>query len=162
MTAQDMMVTVALKSWNQALDRATQLCSNLTDEELQAEVAPGRNRLIYLWGHLAATSDSLIATLRLGQRLHPELDATFLKSPDRAVAELPSAAELKRIWEEINANLTPALAQLSAEEWLERHASVSEEDFVKEPLRNRFAILLSRTNHLGFHLGQVVLTKKRG
>jgi hypothetical protein len=36
---------------------------------------------------------------------------------------------------------------------------VSEEDFAKEPHRNRFTLLLSRTGHLAFHLGQVVLVK---
>ncbi len=45
-------------------------------------------------------------------------------------------------------------------EWLQRHAAVSGEDFAKDPLRNRFSILLSRTNHLSYHLGQAVLGLK--
>jgi len=36
---------------------------------------------------------------------------------------------------------------------------VSEEDFAKEPHRNRFTMLLGRTAHLGFHLGQAVLAR---
>ena len=32
--------------------------------------------------------------------------------------------------------------------------------FAKDPLRNRFSILLSRTNHLSYHLGQAVLGLK--
>jgi hypothetical protein len=38
--------------------------------------------------------------------------------------------------------------------------AVSEEDFAKDASRNRFAILLSRTNHLSYHLGQAVLGLK--
>jgi hypothetical protein len=38
--------------------------------------------------------------------------------------------------------------------------SVSEEDFAKDTSRNRFSILLSRTNHLSYHLGQAVLGLK--
>ena len=43
---------------------------------------PGKNRLYYLMGHLAATDDRLFPLLRLGERLHAELDSHFLDSPD--------------------------------------------------------------------------------
>jgi len=36
----------------------------------------------------------------------------------------------------------------------------SEEEFAKDTSRNRFAVLLSRTNHLSYHLGQAVLGVK--
>jgi hypothetical protein len=49
---------------------------------------------------------------------------------------------------------------MSWSDWLVRHTAVSEPDFVKDPSRNRFAILLSRTNHLSYHLGQAVLGLK--
>jgi hypothetical protein len=57
---------------------------SLSGEQLQQEVAPGKNGLIYMWGHLAVVDDALIPLLRLGERLHPELDVMFLSSPDRA------------------------------------------------------------------------------
>jgi len=50
--------------------------------------------------------------------------------------------------------LFEGFASLSAVDWLKKHGAVSEEDFLKEPLRNRLAILLSRTNHLAYHLGR--------
>jgi hypothetical protein len=49
---------------------------------------------------------------------------------------------------------------MSWSDWLQRHTAVSEEDFAKDTSRNRFAILLSRTNHLSYHLGQAVLGLK--
>jgi len=42
----------------------------------------------------------------------------------------------------------------------QKHSVVSEEDFAANPLRNRFAILLSRTSHVSYHLGQAVLAPK--
>jgi hypothetical protein len=36
---------------------------------------------------------------------------------------------------------------------------VSEEDFAKDPTRNRLAVVLSRTVHVSFHTGQAVLAK---
>ncbi len=53
--------------------------------------------------------------------------------------------------------MSDGLATYSGTQWLEKHASVSEEDFAKDPSRNRFAILLSRMNHIAFHLGQTAL-----
>jgi hypothetical protein len=43
----------------------------------------------------------------------------------------------------------------------EKHTSVSAEDFAKEPHRNRYTILLTRTMHMALHFGQFVLTKPR-
>jgi hypothetical protein len=37
---------------------------------------------------------------------------------------------------------------------------VTEEDFANEPHRNRLAILLSRTSHASYHLGQLMFLKK--
>ena len=49
---------------------------------------------------------------------------------------------------------------MSSSDWVQRHSAVSEEDFAKDASRNRFSILLSRTNHLSYHLGQAVLGLK--
>jgi hypothetical protein len=45
-------------------------------------------------------------------------------------------------------------------DWLKKHAAVSEEDFIKDPTRNRIAVLESRTAHAMYHAGQVRLLKK--
>ena len=155
------IVASTLKSWKLTLERADKLFANLGEEQLQAEVAPGKNRLIYLWGHLTAIHDRMLPLLGLGERLHPEYDAPFVLNPDRATPVLPSAADIKETWDEVNSKLLAAFETLSPSQWLEKHASVSEEDFAKDPSRNRFSILLSRTNHISFHLGQTALISKR-
>ena len=149
-----------LASWKQVLGQIDKGLAGWSDEALQTEVAPGRNRLYYLLGHLTAVHDRMLPLLRLGERLHPELDQQFITTPDRAYSgNEPTAAELRKAWSEVNAKLTAALAVLSAAELLERHASVSEEDFAKEPHRNRLAVLLSRTTHAAMHEGQMRLVK---
>jgi hypothetical protein len=154
------LVASAVTSWKLNLEKADRLFSPLNEEQLQKEVAPGKNRLIYLWGHLTAVHDRMLPLLEIGPRLYPELDAIFLTSPDKAVAQLPAAGEIKKSWDAVNSKLLAGLEGFTAAEWLQKHASVSAEDFAKDPTRNRFAILLSRTSHIAFHLGQTALLPK--
>jgi DinB superfamily len=156
MTSQQLSVKVAINSWRLALERADKKFSNLTEDQLLREVAPGRNRLIYVWGHLTAIHDAMFPILGLGSRLHPELDNIFISSPDKTAQLLP-AHEVKKCWEEVNGKLLSQFESLSADEWLLRHHAMSEEDYAKDPTRNRLAVLLSRTNHMSYHLGQVIL-----
>jgi uncharacterized damage-inducible protein DinB len=160
MTSNKLSVQVAINSWGLIVERANKIFSNLTDDELLREVAPGRNRLIYLLGHLTAVHDAMFPILGLGERLHPELDAIFVSSPDKTGAQLPPVAELKKYWDEVNGKLLSQFATLSADEWLQRHYAMSEEDYAKDPGRNRLAVLLSRTNHMSYHLGQIALAVK--
>jgi hypothetical protein len=153
-------VLVAINSWRLVFERANKTLSNLADDQLLKEVAPGRNRLVYLWGHLTAIHDAMFPILGLGERLHPELDAIFVSSPDEAGAQLLPVGKLRKYWDEVNGKLLSQFATLSEDEWLRRHNAVSEEDYAKDPTRNRLAVLLSRTNHMSYHLGQITLALK--
>jgi hypothetical protein len=160
MTSHELPVKVAINSWRLVVDRADNVFSGLTGEQLLQEVAPGKNRIIYLWGHLIAVHDRMFSILGLGPRLHPDMDVVFIDNPDRAVPETPPAGQLKQYWDEVNAKLLSQFQSLSADEWLLQHRAMSEEDYAKDPTRNRLAVLLSRTNHLSYHLGQVTLALK--
>jgi uncharacterized damage-inducible protein DinB len=159
-TADKLSVQVAINSWRLILERANKTLSNLTDDQLLKEVAPGRNRLIYLLGHLTAVHDAMFPILGLGERLHPELDAIFVSSPDKTRAQLPPTAELRKYWDEVNGKLLSQFESLSPDEWLQRHYAMSEEDYAKDSARNRLAVLLSRTNHMSYHVGQITLAVK--
>jgi hypothetical protein len=154
------LVATAMQAWRLTIDRTSKTVASFTDDELQLEVAPGKNRLYYLVGHLAATHDRLFPLLRLGERLHPELDGQFLETPNRKfLGNEVAPAELRTIWSEVNRKLIEAFESLQPHEWLERHSSVSEEDFAKEPLRNRLAVLISRLSHAAYHEGQMRLVR---
>jgi uncharacterized damage-inducible protein DinB len=159
-TADKLSVQVAINSWRLILERVNKAFSNLTEDQLLKEVAPGRNRVIYLLGHLTAIHDAMFPIMGLGERLHPELDAIFVSKPDKTGPHLPLMGELRKYWEEVNGKLLSQFATLSADEWLQRHKAVSEEDYAKDPTRNRLAVLLSRTNHMSYHLGQITLALK--
>ena len=152
MTPEQILVDAALRSWRSNMDRASKFFASLTLEELELEVAPARNRLVYIWGHLTALNDAIFPLFGFGQRRYPELDSTFVSAVDHAVLQIPIGSELNQIWAEFQ--------KLSPAEWLERHQGISPEEFVREPHRNRYASLLGRTAHLAYHYGQVVLAKR--
>lgn len=129
----------------------------MSDTQLQQEIAPGRNRGIYLLGHLTTVNDDMLPLLDLGNKLYPELTEPFLKSPDRAVAEIPSADELRGKWLTLNDTLNNRFDSLQPEEWFQRHMSVSAEDFANEPHRNKLNIIVTRTTHMAYHTGQFIL-----
>lgn len=152
-------IGTAIASWKQVIGRLDDLFLSLQDGELQREVSPGRNRVYYLIGHLTVVHDRLFPMLNLGDRLHPELDDAFLKNPDRTHPDEVTPASLREAWTEVNSKLTLAFERLSPEQWLEKHAAVSDEDFAKGPLRNRLSVLMGRTNHASFHAGQIRLAR---
>lgn len=161
MTHDELFIKMAVDSWNGQVVATSKLFDQLTDEQLMEQVSPGKNRGIYLLGHLVSVHDKMLSLLLLGEELYPELYEVFVKSPDGAVAELPGVAQLRQQWTEVNGKLATHFAQLSAADWLGRHANISEEDLAKEPHRNRLNVLLSRTNHLSNHRGQLALLVKK-
>lgn len=159
MTNEELLANAALKSWKQVLGQFDKALATFSDPDFQKRVAPGRNRLYYLLGHLTAVHDRLLPMLGIGERLHPELDEAFLTNPDGTLSDPVSAADLRKAWTEINIRLTTAFDRFSPQDWLRKHTAVSDEDFAADPTRNRLAVVLSRTNHLSFHNGQFVLAK---
>jgi len=159
---QNLFVKMALDAWNIQIDRTTKLFDSLSDEQLSAEVAHGRNTGIYLLGHLAAVHDQMLPLLGLGVQLHPDLFEPFVKTPDKSGQVFPSTPHLRACWREVNQALSTAFSGLSAEEWFKRHTAVSEEDFTKEPHRNKLNLIMNRTAHLANHLGQLAFLKPKG
>jgi hypothetical protein len=155
------MIDSALRAWKSNVDRIDTFFGALSPEQLEQEVAPGRNRLIYLWGHIAALNDGLFPLVGLGPRLYPEMEVMFIANPDRAAITVYSAEQVKQAWNQINERLLSEFSGWSTAEWLERHTDVTPEDFLREPHRNRYTVFLNRNTHMAFHLGQAILTKPR-
>jgi len=65
MTSHQLSVKVAINSWRLVLERGDKIFSTLTQDQLLKEVAPGKNRLIYLCGHLTASHDAMFPILGL-------------------------------------------------------------------------------------------------
>src|SRR6202020_227533 len=88
MTNEEMFVNAAVTSWKIVIGRLDKGIQPLGEEQLQRQVAPGRNRLYYLVGHLTAVHDRMFPMLGLGDRLHPELDEPYITTPDRPLSAL--------------------------------------------------------------------------
>src|SRR5450755_362669 len=159
MDQKTVLTKAVLNAWQIQLDRTTKFINSLSDEQLQNEIAPGKNRGIYLVGHLAAVHDALPEILGLGKRANPGLQPVFLEAQDKTIEKIPSASELRQIWITVHERLKNDFAKMSPEAWFTRHESMTDADFEKEPTRNKLAVLVNRTNHLSYHYGQLILLK---
>jgi hypothetical protein len=135
------------------------ILDSISDEQLVRETSPGRNRGVYLLGHLIAVHDHMLPLLNFGEKAYPQLPEFFIEVPDKAMDNIPSAAELRSMWNEQKTLLKQKMAGLKPEEWFEKHTAVSDEDFTNEPHRNKLNIILTRTTHLAYHTGQLVYLK---
>lgn len=158
-TPAELLIKMTLNAWYAQNNQLNKLVNALSEEQLAKEIAPGKNTGLYLYGHLVAVNDAMLPIMGFGELLYPALAPVFLNSPDKSGQEMPTLAMLKEYSTSINAKLSANFQAASTEEWLSRHMSVSPEDFVKEPHRNKLNIVISRTNHLAYHVGQMQLLK---
>src|SRR5260370_20850378 len=96
MTNEGSYVALGLKVWKVQLDRADELFGGLSSEEVLVEIAPGRNRLLYLLAHLTAMHDAMLPLLGLGDRFHPEFDVAFVSNPDKSQPAIPSPEHVRQ------------------------------------------------------------------
>jgi hypothetical protein len=158
-TQEELTCKMIKTAWAAQNTNFNKLLDSLTDEQLSKEIAPGKNTGVYLLGHLVAVSDAMLPLLGFGERLFPELETIFIRNPDKSGLKKPSVVELKSNLAAVNAKLAKHIEETPPAEWLERHTAVSEEDFAKEPHRNKLNIIISRTGHMAYHLGQLTLLK---
>ena len=152
-------VKLILDRWEASMHNCDVLINELSEDQLRKEIAPGKNRGIYILGHLIAVHDHMFPLLDFGDKRYQELKAPFLDSPDKSILDLPSIQELRSIWDNQKAELKAHFDRLTAENWFEKHTAVSDEDFVEEPHRNKLNIILTRTTHLAYHTGQLIYLK---
>lgn len=152
------IINQIIKSWLSNIKQANKILDQISEDDLLKPIAPNKNTGYYLLGHLAAVHDLLLPLLGLGEPSFPEIKSHFIRTPDNTERAF-TIAELKEKWNAANAALEKQFNQLSEDEWMQKHAAISDEDFTKEPHRNRLNVLLSRTNHLSYHIGQLVLLK---
>ncbi|HTK19602.1 MAG TPA: DinB family protein [Mucilaginibacter sp.] len=157
----ELFIKMVMSNWDLQISRMNSLLAKLSDEDLSSPTAPGRNTGVYLLGHLAAVSDGMFTILGLGEKLNPAMDELFVRKPEDSGLQKPSIAELKEYWNKVNTLLSEKMSQVAPEEWFNRHTAISEEDFAKEPHRNKLNIVINRTSHISYHLGQLVYLVKK-
>lgn len=156
-SSKELMVQMLLTAWHKHIEQFDKFIAPLTVEQITRDVAPGRNSGLYLLGHLTAVTDGMLQLFGFGEKLYPELEELFLRNPDKSGFDYPSFDTLKAQWSAVHEALNKGMAGMTADDWLGRHTAVSEEDFAKEPHRNKLNVLISRTNHQEYHFGQIKL-----
>jgi hypothetical protein len=156
---QEIFVRMALFAWDNYVKRTDSLFNSLTDEQLQKEIAPGKNTGAYLLGHLVAINDTMISIFSLGDRQYKNLDNAFVENPDKTGLSMPPISELRKSWSDLNQRLNDYFIQLSPTEWFKKHTLMTDEDLIREPHRNKLSVLINRTNHLAWHYGQLLMLK---
>jgi len=156
---EEIIINMILSAWQKGQQGTNKTLSVLSDEDLNLEVASGRNKATWIIGHLAAVNDTLFNILELGEKVNPTYERHFIKGD--AGIESPSVPEIRKYWEDTSTQLNKKIAELTTNDWFQKHNLVSSEDFAKEPHRNKLNVLISRTSHLAYHNGQLALLKKR-
>lgn len=117
-------------------------------------------RAIGSYQPLGRAANCTCTLLGIGARLQTELDEPYIANPDRVLGDPLSATELRRAWAEVNDKLTRAFEGFTRKDWLQKHTAVSDEDFIKDPVRNRLAVVMNRTSHASYHARQAALTNE--
>ncbi|MEO8412638.1 MAG: DinB family protein [Ginsengibacter sp.] len=158
---QGVFIKMVLHAFHSKVNQFDKLLSELSDEQLLHEVSPGRNRGIYLLGHLTVLVNSMLPLLGYGENPAPYLVEPFVKTPDKQTDDLPTANELRKEWEKAKTTVEKNIKNTAPGEWFQKHTSISEEDFAKEPHRNKLNVVLSRASHVDYHLGQLIFLRTR-
>jgi hypothetical protein len=159
MQNEKLIFNILLDQWDGKVKQLTTLFQQLGENSGTTEVYPGKNKVIYLLGHLTAASDAMLEALDISDRRHTQFDRIFF-APQMPGTVYPEYSVLLNNWIGVNAVLTDAMKEFSPEHWLTKHAYVNAEDFDLQPNRNKFNILVTRIAHLNNHYGQLVLVRR--
>lgn len=157
--SKEIIVKMVIDLWKARIEETGHLLDSLSDTQLYRDIAPGKNRGVYLFGHLIAAHDQMFPLLGLRNLVFPDYNRIFISNPDRAIQEIPKLSDLRTNWKKLHIELNGHITNMPIETWFHGHTSVSHKDFVNEPHRNRLNIVLTRTNHLSTHYGQLLLLK---
>lgn len=150
---------ICLLQWKTYVARTQKVIDTITEENFHKPILPGGNTPSWILGHLADTDDALLELFGIGKRLYPELKTIYHHERSSNQNGHLSKADLDKKWKEISTALDTAFKSWSENEWLGRHTAVSEENFKKEPHRNKLNVMLSRVEHKASHLGQISMQK---
>jgi len=156
----EVFIKMVLDAWHSKTGQLDKLLSELSDEQLLKEVSPGRNRGIYLLGHLTALADSIFPLLGY-EKLAEHLFQPFVLTPDKQTDVIPGIQDVKQDWTKVTTALAKKMATISPDEWFQKHTAVTAEDYEKEPHRNKLNVVLSRVSHVDYHLGQLQFLKPK-
>ena len=154
------VLDICLLQWNVYTNRMQKVFDTISDENFNKPIIANGNSPSWLLGHLTEADDALLELFGIGKRLHPELKTIYHHERGTNQSGHLTKSELMSKWKSISTELDKAFKSWSESEWMSRHTAVSEEDFKKEPHRNKLNVMLSRVGHRASHLGQIAMQTK--
>ncbi len=151
---------ICLLQWDAYNRRMQKALDAIGEEDFYKPIVPGGNSSSWLLGHLADTDDALLELFGIRNRMFPELAKVYHHERGSNQSGHLSKDELNKKWKAVVLELDSTFKSMSESDWLARHMAVSEEDFKKEPHRNKLNVMLSRVTHKASHLGQIAMQEK--
>ncbi len=151
---------ICLLQWDAYNRMMKKVIDTIDEKDFNKPIVPGGNSPSWLLGHLADTDDKLLELFGIRSRMFPELAKIYHHERGTNQSGHLTKAELAAKWRAIVEELDSTFKKMSESDWHARHMSVSEEDFKKEPHRNKLNVMLSRVTHKASHLGQIALQVK--
>lgn len=148
---------IALLQWDISNKRMLKVFESISDEKFFSPIIPNGNSPSWLLGHLADTDDMLLELFGIQKRMYPDLGKIYHHTKGVNQSGHLSKQELLTKWKQVLDALDEAFKRMTEQDWLSRHMAVSEEDFAKEPHRNKLNVMLSRVTHKASHLGQIAV-----
>jgi uncharacterized damage-inducible protein DinB len=145
--------------WSTYNSRMQKVLDSVDDTRFSKPIAEGANSPSWILGHLVDTDDALLELFGIRERLFPDLKKIYHHERGTNQTGHLDKGELIKRFKAVSAELDKAFKSWSESDWLGRHNAVSEEDFKKEPHRNKLNVMLSRVAHKASHLGQVAMMK---
>lgn len=153
-------IEICLIQWDTYNRRMQKMLDALTIDHFNKAIVPGGNSPSWLMGHLADTDDALLELFGIRKRMFPQLAKIYHHERGTNQTGHLSKEELNTQWKAIVAELDNTFKSMSESDWHNRHMAVTEEDFKKEPHRNKLNVMLSRVSHKASHLGQIGMQEK--
>ena len=157
-TQKELLIEMVLNQWKSSNKRIEKVFDSITEKQFSTPIAKDSNTAGWLLCHITSVNDNLFPLLDIGDLMYPHL-SSLLGKKELYPKDCITVSELKDAWVSINLKLEKSFSNMAPGQWFERHTSVSEEDFKKEPHRNKLNVLMSRTNHQAHHAGQLALIK---
>lgn len=150
-------IEICLIQWDTYNRRMQKMLDALSADRYNTPIVAGGNSPAWLMGHLADTDDALLELFGIRKRMFPELAKIYHHERGTNQTGHLTKEELNSRWKAIVVELDKVFKSMSESDWHSRHMAVTEEDFKKEPQRNKLNVMLSRVSHKASHLGQVAM-----
>lgn len=154
----ELLKRLTLQHWISTNAKIEKAIESISEARYSTPLMPGRSTPAWIFCHLLQVNDSLFPILGFGAKLYPKLH-DLMNNKEAEPHIVFRLDELREMWMHVGSKLLEHFNGMSGDQWLEKHTNISDEDFKREPHRNRGNVILHRLIHMSHHAGQLALIK---